>query len=129
MNRRAENLAAFIAIAEKLFQSEKLPECGCRVAARVFERLQTPSDDGVRPQTRYPACEWLDATLAPFIDDDTAPRRRRTRGQIARTRSWMGSRRSSGVSGSDDYIDAHVHGMICGPGARKAAMTCNRASR
>ncbi|EKS70737.1 MULTISPECIES: dimethylsulfoniopropionate lyase [Caballeronia] len=119
MNRRAQNVAAYIAIAEKLFQSEKLPEAGRRVAARVFERLRTPSDDGARHRTRYPACEWLDATLAPFIDDDTGfGTAARAIKALEPDLGW--SRRSSGLNGSDGYIDAHVHGMICGPGGAES---------
>ncbi|BBU31579.1 transcriptional regulator [Burkholderia sp. THE68] len=119
MNRRPENVTALIAIAETLFRSEQLPEAGRLVAARVFERLQTPSDDGARHHTRYPACDWLDAALAPFIDDHTgfgaAARALRA---LEPDLGW--SRRSSGENGSENYIEAHVHGMICGPGGAES---------
>ncbi|WP_321798005.1 dimethylsulfoniopropionate lyase [Caballeronia sp. J97] len=119
MNQRPENVTTFIDIAEKLFRSETLPEAGRHVAARVFERLRTPSDDGARRRTRYPACEWLDATLAPFIDDDTGfGAAARVIKALEPDIGW--SRRSSGMNGSDGYIEAHVHGMICGPGGAES---------
>jgi hypothetical protein len=114
MTTRLENVKAFIGIAETLFQSERLPEAGRDVAARVFERLQTPSDDGVRHRTRYPACDWLDAALASVIGNDTPM------GAAARAIKLLEpdlgwSRRTSGLHGSENYIDGHVHGMVCGP--------------
>lgn len=114
MSTRPERVQAFIQIAASLFQSERLPEAGRAVAAKVFERLQTPSDDGVRHNTRYPACEWIDAALAPIINEPTpfgaAARAIKTLEPVL---GW--SRRTSGLHGSENYIDGHVHGMICGP--------------
>ncbi|WP_024302078.1 dimethylsulfoniopropionate lyase [Pseudogulbenkiania sp. MAI-1] len=119
MTTRPEDVQAFIRIAEALFQSQKLPEAGRAVAAQVFARLQTPSDDGVRHSTRYPACEWLDAALASIAEDDTPY------GAAARAIKLLEpalgwSRRTSGANGSENYIDGHVHGMICGPGGAES---------
>ena len=115
MTQRAANVQAFIQNAAPLFQSERLPEGGRAVAARVFQRLEAPSDDGKRHDTRYPACVWLDAALARFADDDTRY------GDVARIipllephLGW--SRRTTGANGSPNYVEGHVHGMICGPG-------------
>lgn len=119
MTTRPENIQAFIQIADVLFQSQKLPEAGRAVAAQVFARLQTPSDDGVRHNTRYPACEWLDAALAPIIGDDT-PYGAAARAIKALEPALGWTRRTSGVNGSDNYIDGHVHGMICGPGGAES---------
>jgi hypothetical protein len=71
MTNRPEHVETFIRIAEDLFRSEKLPLLGRAVASRVFERLRTPSEDGRRHSARYPACEWLDAALAPLIEQPT----------------------------------------------------------
>jgi hypothetical protein len=115
MTQRAATVQAFIQTAAPLFQSEQLPEAGRAVAARVFQRLEAPSDDGTRHATRYPACEWLDAALAPIIDEETRY------GDLARIiqsiepgLGW--SRRTLGANGSPNYVDGHVHAMICGPG-------------
>jgi hypothetical protein len=119
MTTRLENVKAFIGIAESLFQSERLPEGGRVVAARVFERLQTPSDDGVRHRTRYPACEWLDAALASVAKDDSPTgAAARALKRLEPDLGW--SRRTSGLHGSENYIDGHVHGMICGPGGAES---------
>jgi hypothetical protein len=119
MTQRAASVQAFIQIAGPLFQSNQIPEGGRAVAARIFERLQTPSDDGVRHDTRYPACDWLDAALAPLVDEDTPY------GAIARSieslepcLGW--SRRTSGANGSPNYVEGHAHGMICGPGGAES---------
>ncbi|WP_084688103.1 dimethylsulfoniopropionate lyase [Paraburkholderia oxyphila] len=116
---RPENVSAFVRIAEGLFQADRLPLAGRAVASRVFERLQTCSDDGVRHSTRYPACEWLDAALASITHE------RPPLGTAAQTikslepvLGW--SRRTSGSQGSENYIDGHVHGMICGPGGAES---------
>ncbi|MEM5343111.1 dimethylsulfoniopropionate lyase [Paraburkholderia azotifigens] len=119
MTNRPEHIQTFIRIAENLFQSDRLPAGGRLVASRVFERLRTPSDDGKRHRVRYPACEWLDAALAPVLNEPTQI------GAAARTirllepdLGW--SRRTSGSQGSENYIEGHVHGMICGPGGAES---------
>ncbi|WP_233857120.1 dimethylsulfonioproprionate lyase family protein [Paraburkholderia sp. HD33-4] len=119
VTNRVESVAAFVAIAQRLFQSELLPPGGREVAALVFERLRIPSDDGVRHSTRYPACEWLNTALAPVIGENTefgaAARAIKT---LEPTPGW--SPRTTGQHGSPDFIDGHVHGMICGPGGAES---------
>jgi len=119
MSTRPENVAAFIDIARTLFQSEKLPDAGREVAARVFERLQTVSDDGKRHDTSYPARRWINPALSAIIDEPThlgaAARAIRTLEPVL---GWW--RRTSGSHGSENYIDEHVHGMICGPGGTES---------
>lgn len=119
MNHRPENIQAVIDIATILFASEKLSEDARQVATQVFERLRTPSDDGVRHHTRFPACAWLDTALAPFIAENT------NFGVAARAikalENGLGwSRRTSGTDGSENYVEGHVHGMICGPGGAES---------
>lgn len=119
MSNRPEHIETFVRIAEDLFQSEKLPEAGRAVASRIFERLRIPSDDGKRHTTRYPACEFIDAALAPVIDLPTQI------GAAARTIKLLEpalgwTRRTTGSHGSDNYIEGHVHGMICGPGGAES---------
>ncbi|WP_321937928.1 dimethylsulfonioproprionate lyase family protein [Paraburkholderia sp. J8-2] len=114
MYQRHENLEQFIRIARTLFQSAALPEAGRQLAVKVFERLEQPSDDGRCNSTRYPACALLDSALAPLLDDTTGL------GDAARAikllepaMGWQ--RRTSGSNGSEDYVEKHVHGVICGP--------------
>ncbi|CAD6528872.1 dimethylsulfoniopropionate lyase [Paraburkholderia sabiae] len=119
MSNRPEHIETFVRIAEDLFQSDKLPEAGRAVASRIFERLRIPSDDGKRHTTRYPACEFIDAALAPVIDLPTQI------GAAARTIKLLEpalgwTRRTTGSHGSDNYIEGHVHGMICGPGGAES---------
>ena len=119
MTTRSANVQAFIQTAEELFQSGKLPEAGRVLASRVFERLRTPSDDGKRHSARYPACDWIGPALAPVIEQPTligaAARLIRSQDPVL---GW--SRRSSGLRGSENYIEGHVHGMICGPGGAES---------
>ncbi|WP_321962877.1 dimethylsulfonioproprionate lyase family protein [Paraburkholderia sp. J7] len=119
MYQRHENLEQFIRIARTLFQSAALPEAGRQLAVKVFERLEQPSDDGRCNSTRYPACALLDSALAPLLDDTTGL------GDAARAikllepaMGWQ--RRTSGSNGSEDYVEKHVHGMICGPGGMES---------
>jgi hypothetical protein len=119
MTDRPEHVQTFIRIAENLFQSDRLPSPGRLVASRVFERLHTPSDDGKRHSARYPACGWIDAALAPVLNEPTQI------GAAARTITLLEpvlgwSRRTSGSQGSENYIEGHVHGMICGPGGAES---------
>ncbi|KWF91858.1 transcriptional regulator [Burkholderia cepacia] len=119
MIHRSSNVSAFIEIAERLFRSTALPSAGRAVAAKVFERLRVPSDDGVRHDTRYPACSLLDATLVDVIGEQSdMGAAARALKAIEPELGW--SRRSSGSCGSDGYIKNHVHGMICGPGGAES---------
>lgn len=109
----------FIQTAESLFQSERLPEAGRKVATQVFRRLENFSDDGVRSRARYPACGWLDAALAGHVESKS------DLGSVARAIKSLETdlgwnRRTSGTDGSPDYIEKHVHGMICGPGGAES---------
>jgi hypothetical protein len=119
MANRPAHVETFIRIAEDLFRSEALPAQGRLVASRVFERLRTPSGDGARHAARYPACEWIDAALAPIIEQPThfgAAAR-----QIKLLEPLLGwSRRTTGAHGSDNYIEGRVHGMVCGPGGAES---------
>jgi hypothetical protein len=119
MTNRPENVRSFIEIAERLFQAPALPEVNRRLAARVFERLRAPSDDGVRHAARFPACEWIGAALADVIAQQTdlgaAARAIRA---IEPALGW--NRRTTGANGSANYVEGHAHGMVCGPGGAES---------
>ncbi|SAK86759.1 transcriptional regulator protein [Caballeronia hypogeia] len=119
MSSRPEKIETFIRIAHGLFQSEKLPDAGRAVATKVFERLQTPSDDGVRHHTRYPAQDWLDTALAPYVDS-TSDFGSAARALKALEPDLGWSRRTTGQHGGENWIESHVHGMICGPGGAES---------
>jgi hypothetical protein len=119
MTTRPQTVDTFIRAADVLFQSDSLTPGGRAVAARVFERLRVPSDDGKRRAERFPACDWLDRALATVIGEPTQM------GDAARAvkalepqLGW--SRRTSGANGSADYVEGHVNGMICGPGGTES---------
>ncbi|RZF24442.1 transcriptional regulator [Paraburkholderia sp. UYCP14C] len=119
MYQRPEDLELFIRVARDLFQAKTLPEAGRQLAAKVFQRLDQPSDDGKRNSARYPACDLLASTLAPLLDDTSGL------GDAARAIrilepaiGWQ--RRTTGLNGSTDYVEKHVHGMICGPGGMES---------
>lgn len=114
MYQRHADLEHFIRVARTLFQAPALPAAARELAAKVFERLEHPSDDGKCNHVRFPACELLDAALAPLLGEPASL------GALARaikalepSIGWQ--RRTSGSNGSDHYVDHHVHGMICGP--------------
>ena len=119
MYQRHEKLEHFIRIARTLFQAPVLPVAGRQLAVKVFERLEQPSDDGKRNCERYPACDLLDSSLAPLLDDTTSL------GDAARAIKLLEpaigwQRRTSGSNGSKDYVEQHVNGMICGPGGMES---------
>src|SRR6516225_8287177 len=119
MYQRHENLEHFVRVARSLFQARALPEAARELAVKVFERLDRPSDDGKRNSERYPACDLLDSALAPLLADSSGP------GEAARTIKLLEpaigwQRRTSGLNGSEDYVENHVHGMICGPGGMES---------
>lgn len=119
MYHRHKSLEHFLGVAKTLFQSDTLPDTARRVAAKVFERLEQPTDDGRRNRERYPACELLDAALAPLLVDQSdlgvAARAIKTLEPLI---GWQ--RRTAGSNGSDDYVEKHVHGIICGPGGMES---------
>jgi hypothetical protein len=119
MNRRPDNIQAFIDTAAALFSSPRLSDGARTVAGHVFARLQSPSDDGVRHRARLPACSWVDVALAACATSDATFAA--AAGQIKALEGELGwSRRTSGVHGSENYADRHVHGMICGPGGAES---------
>jgi hypothetical protein len=114
MTTRSAHVDAFIRIATVLFQSDAQSLASRDFAARVFEKLKEPSDDGKRQHERYSACEWIDRALAPLINEPS-PFGAAARAIKALEPELGWARRSSGSNGSDNYIEGHVHGMICGP--------------
>ncbi|WP_074173427.1 dimethylsulfonioproprionate lyase family protein [Caballeronia calidae] len=119
MVTRPEDVEVFVRIAEKLFQSEMLPAEGRLVAARVFERLRGPSDDGHRLHAHFPAAAWIDEALAPVVERQTdLGVAARAIQALVPVVGW--NRRTSGENGSPGYVDSHVHGIICGPGGAES---------
>ncbi|MEM5328900.1 dimethylsulfonioproprionate lyase family protein [Paraburkholderia sp. JHI2823] len=119
MYQRHQNLEHFIRVARNLFRARALPDAARQLAVAVFERLDQPSDDGKRNNERYPACDLLDSALAPLLGDSSGL------GEAARTIKLLEpaigwQRRTSGMYGSKDYVENHVHGMICGPGGMES---------
>ena len=119
MYTRNEDLEHFIAIARALFQSPRLPDAARHAAAQVFARLEHPSHDGMRAAKRYPACDLLDSALAP-LHDDSSDLRAAARALKTLEPSLGWQRRTSGLNGSEDYVEKHVNGMICGPGGMES---------
>ncbi|MCG5073185.1 dimethylsulfonioproprionate lyase family protein [Paraburkholderia tagetis] len=119
MYQRPKNLEHFLGVAQTLFQAKTLPDTARRLSAKVFERLEQPSDDGRRNRERFPACELLDSALAALLVDQSnlgvAARAIKT---LEPSIGWQ--RRTSGLNGSDDYVEKHVHGIICGPGGMES---------
>ncbi|HKT96365.1 MAG TPA: dimethylsulfoniopropionate lyase [Paraburkholderia sp.] len=119
MYQRHADLEQFIRVARMLFQTAALPDAARQLAVKVFERLEHPSDDGKRNRERYPACDLLDSALAPMLGDPSSF------GVLARaiktlepSIGWQ--RRTSGSNGSENYVENHVNGMICGPGGMES---------
>jgi hypothetical protein len=116
---RPESVTSFIDAARVLFQSPRLPEGGRAVASRVFERLQTVSNDGKRNSERYPVCDWIAPALSKLIDEPT-PMGDAARAIIVLEPQLGQLRRTSGTQGSANYIDNHVNATICGPGGTES---------
>jgi hypothetical protein len=116
---RPEAVISFIDAARILFQSSRLPDGGRAVASRVFERLQTVSNDGKRHGERYPVCEWIAPALAKLVHEPT-PMGDAARAIIVLEPQLGQARRTSGTNGSAHYIDNHVNATICGPGGTES---------
>ncbi|HEX7932703.1 MAG TPA: dimethylsulfonioproprionate lyase family protein [Paraburkholderia sp.] len=119
MYQRHENLENFIRVARVLFQAPALPEGARQSAAKAFERLEHPSDNGARNSNRYPACDLLGTALAPLLDHPSSlGAAARAIGPLEPFIGWQ--RRTSGLNGSENYVEQHVNGMICGPGGMES---------
>ncbi|MGF6976195.1 hypothetical protein QFZ94_004645 [Paraburkholderia sp. JPY465] len=119
MYQRHESLEHIIRVAQTLFQSSTLPETVRHLSAKVFERLSQPSDDGRRNSKRYPACELLDCALAPLlVEQSNLGLAAHAIKAVESSIGWQ--RRTSGLNGSNDYVEKHVHGIVCGPGGMES---------
>ncbi|ALL69326.1 putative transcriptional regulator protein [Paraburkholderia caribensis MBA4] len=109
----------FIDIAQRLFDSGSLPAPVRELSGQVFERLDSEIDDGRKAGTRYPACTYLDLALAPLLPTDSllgaAARGIKTLEPFI---GWQ--RRTSGLNGSEQYVERHVNGIIVGPGGTES---------
>jgi hypothetical protein len=114
MYQRHESLEHIIGVAQTLFQSSTLSETVRHLSVKVFKRLSQPSDDGRRNRERYPACELLDSALAPLlVEQSNLGLAARAIKAVESSIGWQ--RRTFGLNGSDDYVEKHVHGIVCGP--------------
>ncbi|SIT48107.1 putative transcriptional regulator protein [Paraburkholderia ribeironis] len=118
MTTRPEVLTEFIRVARQHFASDRLPAEGRKIAKEVFARLDDSSDDGQRAGTRYPACEWLDASLVALSGDVRFRDIAMALKAVAPLIGWR--RRTSGANGSPGYVEQHANGIICGPGGAES---------
>ena len=115
MQARPKEIQAFIDAARVLFAAETLSEEARALAVEVFSRLDQHGDFRFDKRERYPACEWLDQALEPYLSAQDAF------GQVARSIKalepfigWF--RRTTVANASDNFLEGHANGMICGPG-------------
>lgn len=115
MQARPKEIQDFIDAARVLFAAEALSEGARALAAEVFSRLDRHGDFRFDKRERFPACEWLDQALEPYLSAQDAF------GQVARSIKalepfigWF--RRMTVANASDNFLEGHANGMICGPG-------------
>lgn len=115
MQARPKEIQAFIDAARVLFAAETLSEEARALAVEVFSRLDQHGDFRFDKRERFPACEWLDQALEPYLSAQDAF------GQVARSIKalepfigWF--RRMTVANASDNFLEGHANGMICGPG-------------
>ena len=115
MQARPKEIQAFIDAARVLFAAETLSEEARALAVEVFSRLDQLGDFRFDKRERSPACEWLDQALEPYLSAQDAF------GQVARSIKalepfigWF--RRMTVANASDNFLEGHANGMICGPG-------------
>ncbi|MBC8749513.1 MULTISPECIES: dimethylsulfonioproprionate lyase family protein [Paraburkholderia] len=119
MYARQKTLQNFINVAHVLFQNQALPQAARELSCKVFRRLATESDDGKRNLTIYPACTYLDRALASVSAGDT-PLACAAR-SVKELEPFIGwQRRTTGLNGSENYVEDHVNGMIVGPGGMES---------
>ncbi|MBN3815343.1 transcriptional regulator [Paraburkholderia sp. Se-20369] len=119
MYNRSEDLKNFVSIAQGLFQSPRLPDAARDLAVKVFDLLEQPCSDGIRAAKRHPACDLLDAALAPLLDSSTdLSAIARAIKTLEPSLGWQ--QRTSGLNGSDNYVEQHVHGIVVGPGGMES---------
>ncbi|CAB3745990.1 dimethylsulfonioproprionate lyase family protein [Paraburkholderia humisilvae] len=95
-----------------------MPLEGRELAEKVFVRLDTPSDDGQRAGTRYPACESLEATISALAKEPQFRDIAAALKAVEPMLRWR--RRKSGPNGSPGYVEQHANGIICGPGGAES---------
>lgn len=119
MYARPGALQDFICVAQRLFEGESLPSSARALTGKAFERMNVETDDGKRAGIRYPACDYLHLALAPLLAADSSlGAAARSIRALEPSIGWQ--RRTSGVNGSEDYIERHVNGVIVGPGGMES---------
>ncbi|SEJ30517.1 dimethylsulfonioproprionate lyase family protein [Paraburkholderia diazotrophica] len=118
MTSRPDVVNEFIHVARQHFASDLLPAEARKMAEAVFARLEVPSDDGQRLSARYPACEWLDASLTALSGDARFSDIAKALKSVEPLLGWR--RRTSGVNGSQGYVERHANGFVCGPGGAES---------
>lgn len=114
MQSRPKEIQDFIDAARTLFLAETRTEEVRAFAADTFALLERHGEFRFEQRERFPACEWLDKTLEPYLSADDAF------GQVARSiktlEPYIGwSRRMTVANASDNFLEGHANGMICGP--------------
>ncbi|QCP52828.1 transcriptional regulator [Trinickia violacea] len=69
----------------------------------------------VQAHQRFPACDFLDSALA-YVLDDPSDLGVAAHAIKALDPSMGWQRRTSGLNGSENYVERHANGMVCGPG-------------
>ena len=99
-----------------LFAAETLSKEARALAEQVFALIeQQHGEFRFETRERFSACDWLDEALEPYLEASDAF------GQVARTIKalepfigWF--RRTAVANASENFLDGHANGMICGPG-------------
>jgi hypothetical protein len=115
MQSRPDEIQRFIDATRVLFAAETLSNEARALALEIFDRLEQPGEFRFEKRERFPACDWLDPAVKPYLSADTAF------GQVVRSIKalepfvgWF--RRMTVANASDNFLEGHVNGMICGPG-------------
>lgn len=112
---RPKEIQDFIDGARVLFASETLTKGARPLAVQIFALLERHGEIRLETRERFPACDWLDSALEPYMDADNPF------GQVARSikalEPYIGwSRRMTVANASENFLEGHANGTICGPG-------------
>lgn len=113
MQSRPKALQDFIDAARTVFAAETRAKEARAFAAETFALLDKHGEFRFEQRERFPACAWLDAALQPYLDADDAF------GRVARSvkalEPFIGwSRRMTVANASENFLEGHANGMICG---------------
>ena len=112
---RPQEIQNFIDATRVLFAAETLSEEARALAVQVFSLLERPGAFRFETRERFPACDWLGQALEPYLSASDAF------GQVARSikalEPYIGwSRRMTVANASENFLEGHANGTICGRG-------------